>query len=94
MRVIRQLVLLVLIGASCCVSLWVVLGSFLPKTTLALTAVIMFFLAAPIGALWMLYDCFRYEKPTFPYLLFALLPYAFVWHYFEHVRPRNKLARA
>lgn len=68
---------------------WFVLGTWLPKTTLAMGALIAFFLCAPIGALWMLYDCSMREKPSFIYYLLALVPYAFVWYYFDRVRSRS-----
>jgi hypothetical protein len=70
-------------------ALWLVLGTWLPKTAISLTAVVAFFLCAPIGALWMLYDCSVRERPPFIYFLLALVPYAFVWYYFDRVRPRK-----
>ena len=69
---------------------WVVLGSWAPKTTFGLSCPIAFFIFAPIGSLWMLYDCAAREKPPVLYYLMALfLPYAFVWYYFDRVRPRQ-----
>lgn len=69
---------------------WVVLGSWAPKTTFGLSCLIAFFIFAPIGSLWMLYDCAVREKPPVLYYLMALfLPYAFVWYYFDRVRPRQ-----
>lgn len=67
----------------------VVLGTWLPKSTIAVGALIAFFVCAPIGALWMLYDCSVREKPPFIYFLMAVVPYAFVWYYIERVRPRR-----
>jgi hypothetical protein len=67
----------------------VVFGTWFPQTTVAMGALIAFFVCAPIGAFWMLYDCSRREKPPFIYFLLAFIPYAFVWYYFDRVRPRS-----
>jgi hypothetical protein len=67
----------------------VVFGTWFPKTTVAMAAVVVFFVCAPIGALWMLYDCSMREKPPFIYFLLAFVPYAFVWYYLDRVRSRN-----
>jgi hypothetical protein len=72
-------------------ALWVVLGSWVPKSTLALVGVSAFFICSPIGALWMLYDCAVREKPPLIYFLLAFfVPYSFVWYYFDRVRHRNR----
>jgi hypothetical protein len=67
----------------------VVFGTWFPKTTVAMGALIAFFVCAPLGTLWMLYDCAIREKPTFIYFLLAFIPYAFVWYYFDRVRSRG-----
>ena len=67
---------------------WVVLGSWLPTGPVATTLVGLFFLCGPLGALWMLLDCFRHKKTPSLYFLFAFVPYAFVIYYFGRVRPR------
>ena len=69
---------------------WVVLGSWLPKSSVVLTSLILLFVCAPLGAFWMLYDCSRNEKAPFMYFVLAFVPYAFVWYYLEHVRPRKQ----
>ncbi len=69
---------------------WVVLGSWFPKNTLVVTSLILLFVCAPLGALWMLYDCSRIEKAPFMYFVLAFVPYAFVWYYLERVRPRKQ----
>lgn len=69
---------------------WVVLGTWLPRTTFGLSCLIAFFIFAPIGSFWMLYDCALREKPPILYYLIALfLPFAFVWYYFDRVRTRQ-----
>jgi len=41
----------------------------------------------------MLYDCAIREKPPSIYYLIAFVPYAFIWYYFERVRPRKHFTR-
>jgi hypothetical protein len=86
---VTYLALLVL-PAVAALALWIVLSGWVPKTTVALTAVVAFFLIAPVGALWMVYDCAVREHPPFVYFLFAMVPYAFVWYYFVRVRQRGR----
>ena len=57
-----------------------------------LFAFVTLFAIPPLGAL-MMYVSIRYEKNPFPMVLLALLiPFSFLWFYFERVRP-GKLAR-
>jgi len=45
---------------------------------------------APLGAFWMMYMSIRYEKKPVPMLALALLiPFTFLWYYFERVRPKK-----
>ena len=41
----------------------------------------------------MAYQCVRYEKKPFPLLLLVLIPYSFLWYYFERVRKRKQALR-
>ncbi len=51
------------------------------------------FAIPPLGGFWMAYMAIRYQKRPFGMLILALcIPYAFVWYYFERVRP-GKLER-
>ena len=51
---------------------------------------IVLFGVPPIGAFWMMYTVVRYEKSPVPMLLLALVvPFSFVWYYFERVRASN-----
>jgi len=44
-----------------------------------------------VGALWMAYMAVRYEKDPFPMLLLAfLIPFTFLWYYFERVRKTRR----
>ena len=47
----------------------------------------------PFGALWFLYQCVRYESKPFPLLLLALVPYSFVWYYFERFKKRKQTSQ-
>jgi hypothetical protein len=50
-------------------------------------ALVTLFGIPPVGAFWMAYMSIRYEKHPFPMLLLAfLVPFAFLWYYFERVR--------
>ena len=71
-------------------AVWVVTGSWMPKTDLELGLVGAFFVCAPAGGLWMLYDCFRQRNTPFAYFLLSFVPYGFVFYYFERVRPRKR----
>jgi hypothetical protein len=68
----------------------IIFGTWLPKTTLGMAALIAFFVIAPIGGIWMLYDCAFREKPPIIYFLLSPVPYAFIWYYFDRVRSRPK----
>jgi hypothetical protein len=84
-----QMFVFTVIAVATVIASWVVFSSWIPKGTMIFVATVLFFVASPIGAFWMLYDCAVREKPPFVYFLFALVPYAFVWYYFDRVRPRN-----
>jgi len=53
---------------------------------------VLVFAVPPLGTFWMLYVTIRYEKRPLPLMLVAFVPYAFLWYYFERVRP-GKLTR-
>ena len=57
-----------------------------------LLAFFALFAVPPVGAFWMLYMAIRYEKSPFPMILLALIPFTFLWYYFERVRT-GKLRR-
>ncbi len=71
-------------------AIWIVAGNFMPTTPLHWALVFLVFVIPPIGAWWLVYMSIRYEHHTFPIILLALLPYGFVWYYFERERPRRK----
>ena len=59
---------------------------------LVLFAFVALFVVPPVGAVWMMYVSIRHEKKPFPMVLLALVPFSFLWYYFERVRP-GKLTR-
>ncbi|MGE0407005.1 MAG: hypothetical protein AB7O65_11960 [Candidatus Korobacteraceae bacterium] len=50
-----------------------------------LFAFVALFGIPPVGALWMIYLAIRHEKNPFPMVLLALIPFSFLWYYFERV---------
>jgi membrane protein implicated in regulation of membrane protease activity len=72
---------------------WVVLGPAVFHDPVAAFSVTAFFMVAPAGTGWMLYQCIRYEEHTIPFVILALVPYSFVWYYFERYRKRKRAQR-
>jgi hypothetical protein len=58
-----------------------------------ITLVLVVFAVPAIGWYWNVYDAMRYEKRPWPHVLLSLIPYWFVWHYFERVRKRSVAER-
>src|SRR6266511_5867781 len=73
---------------------WIVAYARVPENSPAMFASLAFFAIPPLGSLWMLYLCIRYEKHPFPMMLLAFLPFTFIWYYFERVRPGKTGARS
>jgi len=67
--------------------IWILVSSWNPANVFQLTAVMVFFMGSPIGGFWMIYRAVRYEEKPVLYILLAFVPLAFVWYYFERVRP-------
>ena len=55
---------------------------------LVAVAFVILYAIAPLGGFWMMYMSIRYEKNPWPMILLALIPFSFLWYYFERVRPR------
>jgi hypothetical protein len=84
--------------------LWVLLGLAILRTAfwlittsagqnpLIILLSVLVFAVPPLGTFWMFYVTIRYEKRPLPLILVAFVPYAFLWYYFERVRP-GKLTR-
>ena len=65
---------------------WVVLGQWQPKNYVVIYAIAALFAASSFGALWVWYRAVRYEAHPIKFVLLALIPYFFLWYYFERVR--------
>lgn len=70
---------------------WLIAGPWFPRTTLEMVVFVAFFVASGLGGMWAAYMVVRHEAQIFPVILVVLLPYGFVWYYFERVRG-NRLA--
>jgi hypothetical protein len=49
--------------------------------------------AANIGALWMWYQAIRYEIHPLKFIIIAVLPFSFMWYYFERYAKRRGIHR-
>lgn len=70
------------------VAFWLAVGPAV-SNRLLLTLVVPVFVIPPFGAFWMMYSAARYEKHPLSMVLLAFVPYAFLWYYFDRVRPRR-----
>jgi hypothetical protein len=50
-------------------------------------------LLANIGALWMLYQSVRYEIRPFLFCVLSIIPFSFVWYYWERYKNRQGVRR-
>ena len=62
-------------------------GAAPDRNPAVLFAFVALFAIPPLGAFWMMYVSIRHEKNPFPMVLLALIPFTFLWFYFERVRP-------
>ena len=46
-------------------------------------AMLLAVLVAPIGSYWVIYQAIRYEQQVAKYVLYALIPFLFIWYYRE-----------
>lgn len=82
-----RLILTVCVGLSILgVAGWVLSASQAPNNSPIFFVIFVVFMIPPIGGLWMVYVSIRYETRPWPMILLALLPYSFVWYYFERYR--------
>lgn len=68
-------------------------GSMTIRSPLVIGLTIAVSVTQPLGALWMLYDCFRYEEKPWRRGILAIIPWFFAWHYFMRVRKRELAER-
>jgi len=86
MKVILWIILGLLVTG---LAFWMITMPGILRNPALVFLVIVVFATPPVGAFWMLYMSIRHEKNPFPMILLALLPYSFLWYYFERVRPRK-----
>jgi hypothetical protein len=55
-----------------------------------LTAFFVVFGIPPIGSFWMLYSTIRHDENPFPMICLAMVPFSFLWYYFERARYRTR----
>jgi hypothetical protein len=57
-------------------------------------ALAVLFGSPSLGAFLMMYTAIRYERNPAPMILLAFVPFAFLWYYFERVRPGSHKTRS
>ncbi len=89
-----KLLLWVLLGlAATGLAFWMVTTSGIPRNPFIVFLFVAVYAVAPVGAFWMLYVAIRNERHPLPIVLLAFLPFAFLWYYFERVRPGKHRTR-
>lgn len=69
------------------VGAWLITVPGPPRGPMLLLLVLLF-AVPPVGAFWMMYQVIRHERQPFFLIAMALfVPFAFLWYYFERVRP-------
>lgn len=87
-----KLFLWILLGfAVAGLAFWMVTVSGIPRSPLFVFLLVAVFGASPVGTFWMFYVVIRNEKHPWPLILLAFVPYAFLWYYFERVRPGRNI---
>ncbi len=86
-RVIEAALLTIIAVVVFAFAVWVIITPGDPTRVAWFVPVsIAVFVVPPIGAWWLVYMVIRKESRVFPMILLALVPYGFVWYYFERVR--------
>jgi hypothetical protein len=73
------------------VAFWMVITPGVPRSPVYMLPLVLIFGVSPIGTFWMFYMALRYEKNPWLMILLAFIPYAFLWYYFERVRPERQV---
>ena len=68
-----------------CLIIWVMFSPWYSRHAYTTVLVSLLFATPALGTYWMLYIAIRNEKQPLPFALVALLPYAFLWYYFDRV---------
>jgi hypothetical protein len=84
---LKSLAWVVLIASLSAFAFWVVVGPWFPRNPKVIFALVVFFAIPNLGTLWMLYTSVRHEQNPWPFVALSLIPYSFIWYYFERARP-------
>ncbi len=90
----RTLLWVLLIGGLTLVAVWIVIAPWTPQNVLVITTIAALFGLSSLGGFWMLYMAIRYERYPVRFVALSLLPFAFIWYYFERVRAGKHKTRA
>jgi uncharacterized membrane protein YqjE len=92
MKISNVLAFFILLTINVLAVWFVIFSRWIPKDGLEIAAIMAFYLVAPLGGFWMLFDSLMHEKPPFPYVLLSFVGYGFIWYYFNRVRRRNRIS--
>jgi hypothetical protein len=86
----RTILWLVPILVGCTVILLTFVDHSLFHNRFFFPVLIVFGFISPIGGLWGIYQCIRYEKSLWPYLaIVVFIPLGFTWYFFEDIASRK-----
>ena len=85
----RTLLHVLIALALTCIAIFTVISSWYPKNAAEMFAAGAYVAFASIGQWWMIFMIVRQERKMWRLIWVALLPFSFIWYYFERVRPRR-----
>lgn len=68
---------------------WMLADPRIPGKPLFMALYAVVCMVMTVGVFWMMYFSIRHEKRPWRMILLAVVPYAFLWYYFERVKPRR-----
>jgi hypothetical protein len=91
-RVIKHIAWALFFVASSGLAMWTVLVSTWTLEThpIGTGFLLVYFVAAPLGAFWMLLDGWKHDGKLTPKLALSFVPYGFVYYYVYYVRTRTR----
>jgi len=72
---------------------WIVTGPWIPQNQFEAILVGAFFIGPSLGTFWMMFVAVRYESKPWHFIWLALIPFCFLWYYFERFRSGRYLTR-
>ena len=86
-----KLVITILVGLGVlAAALWILSTTTVSKNSPFVLIVFIVFMVPPLGAMWMIFMSIRNEHNPWPMIVLALVPFSFVWYYFERFRGSNQ----